>query len=69
MKFCSCPENWINSEQGCFYFANEVKEGMTWYEAVDYCKGLDGYSMLITNWWLGASDEETVSSKRKVQVF
>ena len=39
MKFCSCPENWINSEQRCFYFANEVKEGMTWYEAVDYCKG------------------------------
>ena len=82
MKFCSCPDNWINSEQGCFYFANEVEEGMTWYEAVDYCKGLDGYlaevlnaetqSLLVAqaellsqtqrHWWLGASDEENVST-------
>ena len=85
MKFCSCPDNWISSEQGCFYFANEIEEGMTWYEAVDYCKGLDGYlaevlnaetqtllatqaSLLpLANWWLGASDEETVSKCRFVK--
>ena len=37
--FCSCPDNWIDTVEGCFYFANE-EEGMTWYEAIDYCKGI-----------------------------
>ena len=77
-----CPADWIDSEQGCFYFANEVgNEGMTWYDAVEYCKDIKGgylaevlnaetQALLVTeasalpptNWWLGASDEETVST-------
>jgi len=77
-----CPADWIDSEEGCFYFANEVgNEGMTWYDAVEYCKDIkDGYlaevlnaetqALLVeeasalppTNWWLGASDEETEGS-------
>ena len=38
LKFCRCPENWIESEEECFYFANE-EEGMSWYDALDFCKG------------------------------
>jgi len=38
-----CPADWIDSEEGCFYFANEVgDEGMTWYDAVEYCKDIKG---------------------------
>ena len=82
-----CPADWIDSEEGCFYFANEVgNEGMTWYDAVEYCKDIkDGYlaevlnaetqALLVeeasalppTNWWLGASDEETVSTFKYIE--
>jgi hypothetical protein len=77
--YFSCPENWIDSEQGCFFFANE-ELGMDWHRAVDYCKDLDAYLAEVldneiqtllateasllppTNWWIGASDEENVST-------
>ena len=52
---------------------------MTWYDAKDYCEGLDAYlaevpnaetqnilqthaaTLSPVNWWLGATDEKTVS--------
>ena len=38
----SCPNNWIDSKNGCFFFATE-EESMNWYDALEYCKGLDAY--------------------------
>ena len=76
--FSSCPQDWISSVNGCFYFATDV-ESMTWYQAYDYCKSLDAYLAEIlnnetqilletyaadlppTNWWIGATDEQSVS--------
>jgi len=43
-----CPETWLHSDQGCFYFAEEV-EAMTWYEARDYCESLDAYLAEVPN--------------------
>ena len=48
IKFCSCPENWINSEHGCFFFATG-EESMTWYDAIEYCQGLDAYLAEVLN--------------------
>ena len=75
----SCPEGWLDSPHGCFYFATYV-EAKTWHEAVEYCQELGGYLAEVlndetqrflvqeamalgtsTNWWLGATDQESVS--------
>ena len=77
----TCPEDWLDSDHGCFNFANEV-ESMTWHEAKVYCESQNAYlaevltseaqtfleihgtSLPATNWWLGATNQETVSNLR-----
>ena len=39
MLLFSCPETWINSELGCFYFAAEAGQ-LNWFDAQDYCNKL-----------------------------
>ena len=48
MLLFRCPETWLHSDQGCFYFAKEV-EAMIWHEARDYCKSLDAYLAEVPN--------------------
>jgi hypothetical protein len=44
----SCPEGWIRSPNGCFYFAIDV-EPTSWNEAVVYCKEIGGYLAEVMN--------------------
>ena len=44
----SCPEGWLDSPDGCFYFATDV-EAKTWDEAVGYCQELGGYLAEVLN--------------------
>ena len=44
----SCPDNWLQFDNGCFYFADEVRS-MNWYEAYDYCENLDAYLAEVHN--------------------
>ena len=75
----TCPDDWLDSDHGCFYFANEVGS-MTWNEATEYCESQNAYlaevltyetqtflefhgtSLPATNWWVGATDQTTVST-------
>ena len=36
------PENWLNSDQGSFYFATEI-ESMNWIDAAAFCKSIDSF--------------------------
>lgn len=38
----ACPEGWIESIEGCFYFANTAT-GLTWREGQEMCENLGGY--------------------------
>ena len=79
LNFFSCPEGWLDSPDGCFYFATDA-EAKTWDEAIGYCHELGGYLAevlneetqnflveeainlgTLTNWWLGATDQDLVS--------
>ena len=79
----TCPDDWLDSDHGCFNFASEV-DSMTWHEAKDYCESQNAYlaevltseaqtfleihgtSLPATNWWLGATNQETVSTKMRL---
>ena len=47
MKY-SCPEGWITSPHGCFFFAIDI-EPKTWEESVEYCEELGGYLAEVNN--------------------
>ena len=44
----SCPEGWITSPHGCFFFAIDI-EPKTWEESVGYCEELGGYLAEVEN--------------------
>ena len=44
----SCPEGWISSPNGCFFFAIDVLP-KSWYEAVEYCDAIGGYLAEVLN--------------------
>ena len=44
----SCPEGWLDSPDGCFYFPTDVW-AMNWEEAVGYCQELGGYLAEVLN--------------------
>ena len=44
----SCPEGWLDSPEGCFYFATDVGP-MTWDMAVGHCQELGGYLAEVLN--------------------
>ena len=48
MKY-SCPEGWITSPHGCFFFAIDI-EPKTWEESVEYCEELGGYLAEVKNY-------------------
>ena len=47
MKY-SCPEGWITSPHGCFFFAIDI-EPKTWEESAEYCEELGGYLAEVKN--------------------
>ena len=44
----SCPEGWITSPHGCFFFAIDI-EPKTWEESVEYCEELGGHLAEVKN--------------------
>ena len=46
--FFSCPDNWVDFDQSCFYFAEEVTP-MTWYNAKYYCESHGAHLAEVPN--------------------
>ena len=44
----SCPEGWVRSPDGCFFFAIDVQK-KNWDKAIEYCEEIGGYLAEVLN--------------------